>query len=102
MLPIAGVFDYLTHHGIDIETTPWKMTSLIALNQAQQLPVDTHVPYSAWRQYLITLLAFLHGLMNDEATAYNLLHHHYRVLEESTLTEHDAENFLAIHFPNER
>lgn len=58
-LLIAGVFDYLVHHGIGIAATPWKMMSSVALKQVTQLPVDTLSLASVFN-HIINLFAWTH------------------------------------------
>ena len=99
MLPIKAVFGYLTYHGVDVLRTPWQITSTI--EQIQSLPVSTQVPYSAWKNYLIILLDYLHGIMRDEEDAFALMHVQYMVLQSPTLTKQDATAFIQAQFPSE-
>ncbi len=71
------------------------------LDKVGQLPVGTRVPFAIWHNYLIILLDYLHGLMSNEEDAYALMHKHYALDHEPTLTKEDAADFVHVHFPDE-
>ena len=99
MLPIKAVFGYLAYHGVALSAIPWKLLS--SVSTPSQLPVSTRVPYSAWREYLIVLLDYLHELFHNEEDSFQLMHTPSAVLPSPTLTIRDAEVFVNHHFPDE-
>jgi hypothetical protein len=84
MLPIKAVFGYLQYHGVDVARTTWQLLS--TMDKVEQLPVGTQIPFGIWCNYLVVMLDYLHGLMNDEGEAYALMHNQYTV---------------KVHFPDE-
>ena len=99
MLPIKAVFGYLAYHGVALSAIPWKFLS--SDSALLQLPVSTRVPYSAWCEYLIVLLDYLHELFHNEEDSFQLMHTQFVVLSSPTLTNRDAEVFVNHHFPDE-
>jgi hypothetical protein len=71
------------------------------MDKVDQLPVGTQIPFGIWCDYLVVMLDYLHGLMNDEGEAYALMHIQYTVKVEPTLTAPDAADFIRAHFPDE-
>jgi hypothetical protein len=99
MLPIKAIVGYLSYHGVDMLRTPWQLTA--TMEQIKSLSVDTQVSYATWKDYLIVLLDYLHGVMQDEEEAYALMHVQFMVLQAPTLTRQDAATFIQTHFPAE-